>query len=69
LHDIWLRLTSAEGFDAHLHHRDVIGASLRRFEEQLNGEQRAELITQLQREMRRPPLSQPEPDKSSDTSE
>lgn len=53
LREIWLRLTGTEGFDAHLHHRDVIGAALRRFEEELNGEQRDELIAQLQREMRR----------------
>ena len=53
LHDIWLRLTNSEGFDAHLHHRDVIGAALRRFEEELNGDKREELLAQLQRELRR----------------
>jgi len=53
LHDIWLRLTNIEGFDAHLHHRDVMGAALRRFEDELNGAQREELLAQLQREMRR----------------
>lgn len=53
LHDIWLRLTNSEGFNAHLHHRDVIGAALRRFEEELNGEKREELLAQLQRELRR----------------
>jgi hypothetical protein len=60
LHEIWLRLTSAEGFDSHLHHRDVIGAALRRFEVELDGAQREELIAQLQREMHRPPLGEPE---------
>jgi amino acid transporter len=53
LHEIWLRLTSTEGFDAHLHHRDVIGAALRRFENELNGEQREALLAQLRRDLQR----------------
>jgi amino acid transporter len=70
LHEIWLRLTSTGGFDSHLHHRDVIGAALRRFEAELDGAQREQLIEELQHEMHRPPLSEPEsePDIPSDTS-
>ncbi len=53
LHEIWLELTEREGFGARLHHRDVVGFALRRLEQELTSEQRAELLEALRKELRR----------------
>jgi amino acid transporter len=53
LHDIWLRLTEREGFGAKLHHRDVVGAALRRLAKELDSERREEIMNDLRRELRR----------------
>jgi len=53
LHDIWLRLTSKEGFGANLHHRDVLGAALRRMEKELDSPLRDELVEELRKETRK----------------
>ncbi len=53
LHEIWLKLTDADGIGAKLHHRDVIGMALRRLEKDLSTEDRAQLIRELIDEMRR----------------
>lgn len=53
LHEIWLRLTSKEGFGSNLHHRDVLGAALRRMEKELDSPQREELVEELRRETRK----------------
>jgi hypothetical protein len=51
LHEIWLRLTSREGFGSNLHHRDVLGAALRRLERELDEEsKRAEVVNELRKE-------------------
>ncbi|MGC4053764.1 MAG: APC family permease [Paludibaculum sp.] len=55
LHEIWLRLTSREGFGSNLHHRDVVGAALRRLERELDSTRRDELVDELKKEMRNPP--------------
>jgi amino acid transporter len=53
LHEIWLKLTEADGVGAKLHHRDVIGVALRRLEQELSGEDRDRVIQDLLNEMRR----------------
>jgi nucleotide-binding universal stress UspA family protein len=49
-HELWLRLT--ESFGAKLHHRDVVGVALRRLEKDLEGERKAEVLTDLEKELR-----------------
>ncbi len=53
LHDLWLKLSEDEGFGSKLHHRDVLGAALRRLEQELDSEDRKRVIDEIQREMRR----------------
>lgn len=53
LHDIWLRLTEREGFGAKLHHRDVLGAALRRLEAQLDSDDRERILDEVKKEMGR----------------
>ncbi|MBI5282037.1 MAG: APC family permease [Candidatus Solibacter usitatus] len=54
LHEIWLRLTAREGFGSNLHHRDVVGAALRRLEKEIEaGERRDEVLEELRRETRK----------------
>jgi amino acid transporter len=50
LHEIWLKLSETVG--SRLHHRDVIGLALRRFEEELNtgGANREEILEYLEKE-------------------
>lgn len=52
-HELWLRLSDEEGFGSRLHHRDVIGAALRRLERDLTSERRDEAIGDLNRELRK----------------
>jgi len=51
-HEIWLRLS--EKFGSRLHHRDVIGVALRRLQKDLDTEHKADVITDLEKEMRFP---------------
>ncbi|GIU73795.1 MAG: hypothetical protein KatS3mg004_0882 [Bryobacteraceae bacterium] len=52
LHELWLRLTTQEGFTASLHHRDVVGAALRYLEKNLdNAERRQEVIEEIRRQV------------------
>jgi hypothetical protein len=53
LHDIWLRLTADEDIGSKLHHRDVVGAALRRMEQELDAGTRDKIIDELKKEMRR----------------
>jgi hypothetical protein len=50
-HDLWLRL--AESFGSKLHHRDVVGVALRRLEKDLQGERKDEVLTDLEKELRK----------------
>jgi nucleotide-binding universal stress UspA family protein len=52
LHDLWLRL-SEDHFGSKLHHRDVIGAALRRLEKDLDSDRRTDAIEDLNRELRK----------------
>jgi amino acid transporter len=52
LHELWLRLTTREGFSASLHHRDVVGAALRYLEKNLDrGERREEVLEEIRRQV------------------
>jgi hypothetical protein len=51
LHDIWLSLSEKEGMGSKLHHRDVVGVALRRLEQDLSKEDRAQVIEDLRREI------------------
>ena len=50
-HDIWLRLQ--QNFGSKLHHRDVVGVALRRLQQDLESERRHDVLTDLERELRR----------------
>ena len=50
LHDIWLRLTSDEGFGSRLHHRDVVGAALRSLEKDLDSGRRIDVLEEIRRQ-------------------
>ena len=52
LHELWLRL-SENHFGSKLHHRDVIGAALRRLEKDLDSDRRTDAIEDLNRELRK----------------
>ncbi|HEX5226391.1 MAG TPA: APC family permease [Bryobacteraceae bacterium] len=52
LHEIWLTLSQSGELGSKLHHRDVVGAALRRMQKELaNGHQ--EVIDEIRRDMRR----------------
>ena len=53
LHEIWLKLSENEGIGAKLHHRDVVGAALRRLEQQLGSDEREKVLDELKRELRK----------------
>jgi len=50
-HDIWLRLS--DDFGSRLHHRDVIGVALRRLQKDLDGERKHDVLTDLEKELRK----------------
>jgi hypothetical protein len=52
-HDLWLKLTDVEGVGSRLHHRDVVGVALRRLRQDLEGTDRAAVVDEVQREMRK----------------
>ncbi|MBI3667771.1 MAG: amino acid permease, partial [Acidobacteria bacterium] len=52
LHELWLGLTR-DGFGSRLHHRDVVGVALRRLKAELDSEKRAEILKEVEEEMRK----------------
>jgi hypothetical protein len=50
-HDLWLRLS--DNFGSRLHHRDVVGVALRRLQKDLEGERKDEVLTDLEKELRK----------------
>jgi amino acid transporter len=52
LHELWLKLTQSENLGSKLHHRDVVGAALRRLQKDMGGEECAGVIDEVQRELR-----------------
>ncbi|HEY2844554.1 MAG TPA: APC family permease, partial [Bryobacteraceae bacterium] len=53
LHDLWLELSATEHVGSRLHHRDVIGVALRRLQSDLCGEDRARVLRDLDKELRK----------------
>ncbi len=53
LHELWLRLSDAEGVGAKLHHRDIVGVALRRLERDLTVGDRDQVLTDLKDELRK----------------
>ena len=50
-HELWLKLQ--ENFGSRLHHRDVIGVALRRLQKDLDDERRPEVLTDIEKELRK----------------
>jgi Amino acid permease len=53
LHDLWLELSASDHIGSKLHHRDVIGVALRRLQHDLCGEERAKVLRDLEKELRK----------------
>jgi hypothetical protein len=53
LHDLWLELSATDHIGSKLHHRDVIGVALRRLQHDLCGEERAKVLRDLEKELRK----------------
>ncbi len=53
LHDLWLKLSESESLGARLHHRDVVGAALRRLQKDLAAKDANGVIESIQRELRK----------------
>jgi hypothetical protein len=49
LHDLWLRLSAEHDVGSKLHHRDIIGLALQRLENELESEQRAEILATVEK--------------------
>jgi amino acid transporter len=52
LHDIWLSLSSDPQFGSRLHHRDVVGLALRRLEKDLESEDRSQVLSDLEQDLK-----------------
>jgi amino acid transporter len=50
-HELWLKLT--DQFGSRVHHRDVIGVALRRLQKDLDSDRKADVLTDLERELRK----------------
>ena len=53
LHELWLRLSDAEGVGSRLHHRDIVGVALRRLERDLSAGDPTQVIEDLKNELRK----------------
>jgi amino acid transporter len=53
LHDLWLRLSDADGVGSKLHHRDIVGVALRRLERDLTEGESDQVIKDLNDEFRK----------------
>ena len=53
LHDLWLELSGTEHVGSRLHHRDVIGVALRRLQHDLASDDRAKVLKDLEKELRK----------------
>jgi amino acid transporter len=51
VHRLWRELTEQRRLGAQLHHRDVVGVALRRFDEQLHSRQAEQVLDDVQREL------------------
>ena len=53
LHEIWLQLSENDALGSKLHHRDVVGAALRRLARDLTGPERQRVLDDLERDLRK----------------
>jgi amino acid transporter len=53
LHELWLRLSQAEGVGAKLHHRDIVGVALRRLQRDLTGGAQDRVVQDLKDELKK----------------
>ena len=53
LHELWLRLSDAEGVGSKLHHRDIVGVALRRLERDLSSGDSDKVVDDLKDELRK----------------
>ncbi len=53
LHELWLRMSEAEGIGSKLHHRDIVGVALRRLERDLTAGERDQVLRDLSDELRK----------------
>jgi amino acid transporter len=53
LHELWLRMSEAEGVGSKVHHRDIVGVALRRLERDLTEGERDQVLKDLNDEMRK----------------
>ena len=53
LHEIWLTLSENDALGSKLHHRDVVGAALRRLARDLTGPERQKVLEDLERDLRK----------------
>ena len=53
LHEIWLKLSHSEQLGSRLHHRDIVGAALRRFRTELDSDLREQVIEGMKKELRK----------------
>jgi hypothetical protein len=53
LHELWLRLSEAEGIGSKLHHRDIVGVALRRLESDLTAGERDQVLKDLSDQLRK----------------
>lgn len=52
VHELWLKLSRDDRLGSHLHHRDIVAASLRRLETELEGNYEA-IVAELQRQVKK----------------
>jgi len=53
LHDLWLNLSQAESIGSRLHHRDIVGAALRRLKKDLASADRDQVVDAIRKELRK----------------
>ncbi|HVP00707.1 MAG TPA: APC family permease [Bryobacteraceae bacterium] len=53
LHDLWLKLAASDALGSKLHHRDVVGAALRRLQKDLDKEGHDAVINEIEKELRK----------------
>jgi hypothetical protein len=51
LHELWRRMSEAEGVGSKLHHRDIVGVALRRMQEAIQAGHAEEVVADVMREI------------------
>lgn len=54
VHRLWQELSDRPGIGGRLHHRDVVGAALRRLDEELHSRRAGEVLANIESELKRP---------------